>query len=164
MKEIKKEVVKKTKEVEKVEQPKTDFYIDITDEEIKYVVKAYDNTKRKEEDQMVVTLASLSARDLDKLVQRTANEIAQELAKESDVEKIISTDVWTKKYRECSPKWEFILKIKELKNFKFKRANGEIIEFTDAEKLYEYKSDQISSIVREIEDYITTIGVLNTKN
>jgi len=141
-----------------------DFYEDISTEDEIYVVNGFDNKKRPEEKQMQVVVKQFSGSDLNYIARKTANTIVERL-KGSDLKR--GTDVWTKEYMNLYnmevKKWEFVYRIKELINFKFKVGKDEKV-FTDAEELFEYPNKKIAKIVEEIMFHFEGFDKLDLKN
>jgi len=141
-----------------------DFYLDISDEDEEYVVQSYDNLKRDSKDQMKVIIKQFSGKDLNYIARRTTNAITKSILEKGFKP---GTKEYRKEFRTLynieSKKWEFVYRIKELVNFKFK-VGDKIKVFTDPEELYEYNNSTVALIVQEISLYLSGLGVLNSKN
>ena len=63
---------------------------------------------------------------------------------------VLTTELYREHYNELNNECEFIMRVKEIKNFTFKNKKGEIFDISSAEELYNYPSDKVAILVREI--------------
>ncbi len=140
----------------------TDFLMDITISDEVYVIKSYKNEERPEDQQMSVVMRNFSGKDLGEISNKTISEVKKIMAKEG-VEGEAYKQKFMETYDMIVKKYEFIYKVRELRNFKFK-INDKIKEFTDARELYEYEQANIASIVQEMYLHFDGLDKLYLKN
>lgn len=140
------------------------FYMDISIEDEEYIVKSFKNQEKPKDEQMKVILKQFSGKDLNYIVRLTTNAIIGDVLKKGYKHGTLEYNkLFLERYNIEVKKWEFVHRIKELINFKFK-VDGEIKEFKDAEELYEYPNERISQIVQEISLHFDGFDNLNLKN
>ena len=142
----------------------SDFLVDITIKDEEYIINAFDNKKRPKNKQMSVVLQQFSGQDLGEIARKTAYDIKDNLMKEfPKLEGEKYQERFAQLYDMAVKKWQFVYRIKKLKNFKFKLGE-KTKTFVDPEKLYDYKQENIALIVQELALHFDGLDNLDLKN
>ena len=123
------------------------FCMQIDDEDEEYTLLSFDNLKRPKEEQMKIVIKPLSGKDMNQLTTMVGKRIRELVVGQGLV---LTTELYREHYNELNNECEFIMRVKEIKNFTFKNKKGEIFDISSAEELYNYPSDKVAILVREI--------------